>query len=152
MDAAARNKNVAAVWLRLDGFEPEGGTSTGPRRHRGGCARPVKPVYAEMHSADRPGTRSALACEKNLYARGRTWNHRSRMVRTHFKGPAGQGWVCSPTCWHGPLQRGPTTIHPRTDEARRFAENTSRWSTTPTTARVDTIAAGAVWRRPRCGS
>jgi protease IV len=88
MDAAAKDKDVAAVWLRMDEFEPVGGNVEEFRAAIGRIRKASKPVYAEiLTGADAGGYQVALACDKIFMAQGAELEIVGpAMVREHYKG------------------------------------------------------------------
>jgi protease IV len=88
MDAASKDKDVAAVWLRMDDFEPVGGNVEEFRAAIGRIRKAAKPVYAEiLTAADAGGYQVALACDKIYMAQGAELEIVGpAMVREHYKG------------------------------------------------------------------
>ena len=88
IDAAGKDKGVAAVWLRLDDFQPVGGNIQEFRAVIERVRKAGKPVYAEIYTgADAGVYQVALACDKIYMAEGTDMEIVGpRMIRQHFKG------------------------------------------------------------------
>ncbi|MCY2993764.1 MAG: signal peptide peptidase SppA [Planctomycetota bacterium] len=88
IDAAAKDKSVAAVWLKFDEFTPAPGSihefRTGIERLR----KAGKPVYAELHSGAESGAyQVAVACDKIYMPEGTDLEILGpRVAIQHYKG------------------------------------------------------------------
>jgi len=88
IDAAGKDKDVVAVWLRLDDFQPAGGNIQEFRAAIERIRKAGKPVYAEIYTgADAGVYQVALACDRIYMAEGTDMEIIGpRMIRQHFKG------------------------------------------------------------------
>ncbi|MCC6125464.1 MAG: signal peptide peptidase SppA [Pirellulales bacterium] len=88
LDAAAKDKDVVAVWLRFDEFQPGGGNIHEFRAAVERIRKAGKPVYAELlDGADSGVYQVALACDKIYMPEGTEIEILGpRMVRRHYKG------------------------------------------------------------------
>ena len=88
LDAAGKDKDVAAVWLRLDDFLPVGGNIQEFRAAIERIRKAGKPVYAEIYTgADAGVYQVALACDRIYMAEGTDMEIVGpRIIRQHFKG------------------------------------------------------------------
>ena len=115
LDEAKADKEVAAVWLRIEDIELGRGKVNEVRAAIARVRKAGKPVYAELTSADTGAYLVASACDSCLHARLR---HAHRARRAHgsdlLQGPSGQA---------GPevrrLADGQVQGLRRTDEPRR---------------------------------
>ena len=72
MDAAAKDKDVTAVWLRLDDFQPTRGNIEEFRAAIARIRKAGKPVFAEIYTYASAGVyQVALACDRIYMAEGR---------------------------------------------------------------------------------
>jgi protease-4 len=87
-DAAAKDKDVVAVWIRFDEFQPAGGNIQDFRAAIERLCKAGKPVYAELLSgADAGVYQVALACDKIYMPEGTGIEILGpRMAKQHFKG------------------------------------------------------------------
>ena len=116
MDAAAADKDVSAVWLKIEDLAiGRGEDLRAARRRSPGCARPNKPVYAELTTADGRQYLLAAACDQIVMPPSRHVDHSRRAGGSHLlQGPARQARpsVRRPARWastRAPPSRLPAT-------------------------------------------
>jgi protease IV len=88
IDAAAKDKDVVAVWLRFDEFQPAGGNVHEFRAAIARVRKAGKPVYAELlDGADSGVYQVASACDKIYMPEGTEIEILGpHMIRQHYKG------------------------------------------------------------------
>ena len=115
MDAAAKDKDVAAVWLRFDDFQPTGGNIQEFRAAIERIRKAGKPVYAEICTAPtRASTRSRWPATRSTCPRAPTWRSSARaMIRQHYKGLLDKLGMQFDVLRMGTLQGRLRAVHPR---------------------------------------
>ncbi len=88
LDTAAKDKDVVAVWLRFDGFQPSGGNINEFRAAVERIRKAGKPVFAELlDGADSGVYQVAIACDKIYMPEGTEIEILGpRVIRQHYKG------------------------------------------------------------------
>lgn len=88
LDAAAKDKDVVAVWLRFDEFQPSGGNLHEFRSAIERIRKAGKQVFAEiLNGADSGIYQVAMACDKIYMPEGTEIEILGpRMIRQHYKG------------------------------------------------------------------
>ena len=89
IDAAAADKNVAAVWLKIDDLDIGRAKVYELRGAMARLRKAHKPVYAELTTADARQYMLASACDRIVMPPVRRLDHSGRSRRNHLlQGPA----------------------------------------------------------------